>query len=280
MTKYAVTLITPPGYQHWKGFNDVAQTLNCGLRNIGHDSMIRYSPDPNRRNIVLGSNLLKHYPVPLPSDSILYNLEQIENGDPTWINPEFIKFHQTYTTWDFCEYNAKAFDKIGIKVDAVLPMGYVDQATNIPQIEEKDIDAILIAGHSERRDAMMMELHQRGLKVYHVFPLYGKERDKLISRTKVLLNIQTIQPKILEIVRMAHYLANKCAVVSEKGCNFNEYESIYGNAITFTNYGKLADVVVDLCKNDTKRKNLASAGFEIFKAQRIEDHLRKILNEE
>ena len=279
MTKYAVTIITPPGYQHWKGFNDVAENLNNGLKNIGHDSMIRYSPDPNRKNIIFGSNLLKYYPIPIPDNSILYNLEQIENGDKTWVNPEFIKLHQSHTTWDFCEYNAKAFSDIGVKVDAVLPMGYVDQATKIPEIEEKDIDAVLIAGHSERRNAMMMELQRRGLKVFHIFPLYGKERDKVISRTKVLLNIQTIQPKILEIVRMVHYLANKCAVVSEKGCNFNEYQDIYGDAISFADYDKFADVVVDLCENDEKRKKLASAGFEIFRKQRIEDHLIKILKE-
>ena len=148
MSKYAVTLICPPNYIHWQGFLDVAKTLNQGLKNLGYDSMLRYAPDHNRRNIILGSNLLKYYPIPIPDDSILYNLEQVENGDPTWVNKEFIDLHQKYTTWDFCDYNAKAFADIGVKVDAVVPMGYVETATNITH-RDKDIDVLFVGGHSE-----------------------------------------------------------------------------------------------------------------------------------
>ena len=79
--KFAVTVVSPPGYVHCAAFNEIAETIHHGLRSLGHDSVLTTEGAlADRRHIVLGSNLLLHYPLPLARDAILYNLEQVQMG--------------------------------------------------------------------------------------------------------------------------------------------------------------------------------------------------------
>ncbi|MBC8642882.1 hypothetical protein IAG25_39555 [Caballeronia sp. EK] len=106
--KFAVTVVSPPGYVHSAAFHEVAETLHYALLALGHDSvMTREGRLDGRRHIVLGSNLLPHYPLTLAPDAILYNLEQVHAGSP-WITPPFLALLRRHAVWDYDAANARA----------------------------------------------------------------------------------------------------------------------------------------------------------------------------
>src|SRR5262245_25096019 len=98
--KYAVTIVSPPGYVFTTAFREVAETIHYGLLSLGHDSILTSEGMlPGRRHIVLGSNLLPRYPLPIGPDSILYNLEQISPQSP-WLGRKLLEIFQHHTVWD------------------------------------------------------------------------------------------------------------------------------------------------------------------------------------
>ena len=56
-----------------------------------------------------------------------------------------------------------------------------------------------------------------GINVKALFGVYGRERDKLIARSKIVLNMHHYSSQIFEIVRVFYLLTNRKAVVAE--CN-------------------------------------------------------------
>ena len=70
---------------------------------------------------------------------------------------------------------------------------------------------------NSRRQAVLENLRLAGLKVVHLFGVYGEERDAAIANAKVVLNLHYYEDSIHELVRTSYLLANKKAVVSEAG---------------------------------------------------------------
>jgi hypothetical protein len=123
--RYAVTVVSPPGYMPAAAFAEIAQSIHYGLRELGHDSVITTDGQlAGRRHIVLGSNLLPHYALPLARDAILYNLEQVDAAS-NWITPPLLELFQKHTVWDYSAQNAAALSALGVAVARVVPIGYV-----------------------------------------------------------------------------------------------------------------------------------------------------------
>jgi len=241
MTDFAVVIISPPGYRHSATFRDIAENINQGLLNLGHNSVIRHAPTPGRQNIVFGSNLLPTYPIEIEPTSILYNLEHIDK-ETEWVVPKFLERHKQHRTWDFCEWNVKKFANLGVTVRGVLPMAYVEQSTKFKMLDQKDYDVVFVGGMTPRRANTLKFMEMAGLNVKWIWQVYGRERDAHIMRAKLALNVHAVPgDKILEIVRMSHLFANKVPVLSERGTNWNEYESTYGNAACWASYDELVD---------------------------------------
>ena len=78
--KFAVTIVLPPGYVHSAVFYEVAEIIHDGscFSVMTWVLQITQGALSGRQHIVLGSNLLPQYPLPLSHDAILYNLEQVE----------------------------------------------------------------------------------------------------------------------------------------------------------------------------------------------------------
>ena len=201
--KFAVTVVSPPGYVHSAAFNEVAESIHHGLRVLGHDSVLTAEGAlPGRQHIVLGSNLLLQYPLPLASDAILYNLEQVEVGSP-WFHPRLLDLFRRYVLWDYSRHNAAALDELGVRVASVVPIGYVKELTRIRLAAEPDIDVLFFGSMNPRRKEIIDRMNAAGLRVSCVFGAYGQERDALIGRAKLLLNVHFYEAKVLEMVRIS-----------------------------------------------------------------------------
>jgi hypothetical protein len=273
--KFAVTVVSPPGYIQSAAFHEVAETIHYGLRSLGHDSVVTTEGAlPGRRHIVLGCNLLPHYPLPLAPDAILYNLEQVQPlprtsplaAGPGWIGPALLDIFRRRVVWDYNRQNAARLEALGVKVAHVVPIGYVPELTRIQPSPDPDIEILFIGDLNRRRQAIIDQMRAAGLRVEAVSGVYGQERDTLIGRARLLLNVHFYEAKVLEMVRISYLLANGCAVLSERGADREEDDSLAGG-VAFAGYAHLARRASELIGAGDERQRLALRGFEIMSAR-------------
>jgi hypothetical protein len=129
--RYAVLVVQPEGYAHGGAFAEVAETLVHALRGLGQDAVLSHAPEPGRRPIVLGSNLLPAHPLPLPADAVLYNLEQVDPGS-LWLGPELVALFRRHEVWDYSARNAARYPALGLPPPRVVPIGWVPELARIP----------------------------------------------------------------------------------------------------------------------------------------------------
>lgn len=272
--KFAVAVVSPPGYPHSEAFHEVAETLHSGLRSLGHDSILTNRVAvADRRTIVLGSNLLTTRP---PPNTILYNLEQVDEAS-SWITPELLALFQRFTVWDFSLANVARLRAREVRNATYVPIGYVPELTRIVPAALADIDVLFYGSINERRSAILQRLRAAGLRVEVLFGLYGPARDAYVARSKVVLNLHYYEAKIFEIVRVSYLLANRCAVVSERGSDPGEERDFEGG-IAFAAYDELVEQCARLAADDRARRRLGERGFEVFSARNEAEILRRALS--
>lgn len=276
--KFAVTIVSPPGYIHSAAFSEVAETIHYGLLSLGHDSVLTTQGAlPGRLHIVLGSNLLPDYPLPLAHDAILYNLEQV-GTDSIWLHPKLIEIFRRHVLWDYSNANAAALTTLGIRVAHVVPIGYVKELTRIRFAPERDLDILFFGSMNPRRKKIIDRMSAAGLRVHAVFGIYGEARDALIGRAKLLLNMHFYDAKVLEMVRISYLLANRCAVLSEHSSDPLE-DNIFAEGVAFAGYEHLVQRACELIDAPDECERLARRGFEIMSARPAADYLRDALTQ-
>jgi tetratricopeptide (TPR) repeat protein len=280
-TRFAVAIASPPDYQHSECFREVAQTLHYGLSALGHDSVLTDRLDlDDRRTIVLGSNLVATYGMKPPDDAILYNLEQIhyDSDDSVWMTPALLDLFRRHPVWDYSQANIARLADLKVPRLTHVPIGYVPELTRIPTVPE-DIDVLFYGSNrDERRRAVLDGLRARGLCVKELFGIYGAERDAWIARSKIVINIHLsyYKAQVFQIVRVSYLLANRRAVVSERGANSAEGSDLE-SGIAFADYDELIDRCVELCGDENARRELGERGYRAFSARSQAAILRRVL---
>jgi hypothetical protein len=273
--KYAITIVTPEGYPHSLAFHEMAETLHYALLALGHESSITAEGHlPDRQHIVLGANLLTEFPMHLAPDAILYNLEQAEPGP--WFDANLITTFRANRVWDYSDGNTKVLEALGVSVERVLRIGYMPQLTRIERAQEQDIDVLFFGSFNKRRKKVLDGLRDAGLRVVALFGVYGDKRDAFIARAKVVLNVHFYDAKVLEMVRLAYLLSNRCAVLSERSVHEAEDQELCGG-VEFADYQDLVERAVDLVRDAPLRNGIAARGFEIMRAQSEVEILRVAL---
>lgn len=273
--KYAVSIISSPNYQHSEAFREIGETLHYALLEMGYDSILTSQTDiPDHQHIILGSNLLPFYQIKLSPHSILYNLEQIHLASP-WLQPALVDILRQYPVWDYSQSNIELLSQLGITSVQHVPIGYVPQLTRISQTEE-DIDVLFYGSLNERRWHVIQSLQAHGVKTEAVFGVYGNERDQLIARSKMVVNIHFYEAKVFEIVRVSYLLANQRFVVSERGCNPVE-EAAFSEGVVFADYNELVKACLDFLSRSEDRRRIAAAGFKLMSQRSEIDYLKTVI---
>jgi SAM-dependent methyltransferase len=144
-----------------------------------------------------------------------------------------------------------------------VPLGFVPELSRIAPQENEDIDVLFYGVINERRAKILRELQEWGLNVVAVTGKYGAERDALIARAKLVLNVHFYESKILEVSRLSYLLSNRKAVVSEFGAD-TESDIDVSSAVAAVPYEKLVDTCFQLAFDVEARRKLAAKGHEIF----------------
>jgi SAM-dependent methyltransferase len=278
MSKFQISLIRPQGFIHSEAFREVAETLQFGLRSLGHTVQVGDNVvDSAATNILLGAHLLPPVDAGIvPPGSILYNLEQLGGAN---LSPAYYELASRHQVWDYSLRNLEQWRTMkSLRPPIHVPLGYVPELSRIQAAPVQDIDVLFYGSLNQRRTTILKALKDSGVKVHTVFGVYGKERDELIARSKIVLNIHFYDTKVFEIVRLSYLLANSKAVVSECSAE-NELEQNANGAFLAVPYGSLLESCQSLLRNETERRKLETRGLEWFSRQGEPEILSRALNQ-
>ena len=275
MSTFQIVLIRPAAYLHTEAFREIAETLQFGLRSIGHKAEVGENVfDSGATNLILGAHLLSPGQArQVPRGSILYNLEQIGGAQ---LLPAYYELARRHQIWDYDLSNIDKWKATNCSYAPIhVPIGYVPELTRIAR-KSHDIDVLFYGSLNERRNHVLNSLKDRGVKVHNVFGVYGRDRDELIARSKLILNIHFYDAKVFEIVRVSYLLANSKAVVTECGSHNLEDEGLT-NAVLVCPYESLVDGCLALLQHEEERLKLETRGFHWFSQRKESDILSNAL---
>lgn len=274
----SIVNLRKPNCEYAQYVNGITFPLYYALTELGFEAEILTNTlARDSKNIIFGLQDLPDFPIDtIPKNSIIYNLELISE-ESKGMRPHYLEALKKFEVW---EYSARNFEKLqkdwGITNIKYVPLGYMPQMSCVDQDYHKDIDVLFYGYMNERRSNIIKELEKRGLKAVGVEKVFGAERDFLIARSKVVLNIHYYIPGSLETLRLGYLLANKKLIVSE--CNSDtEIHSGYEETCIFCPYKDLVEVTASVCKNENLQKKQAQRGFDIFSANKFTDILRGVL---
>ncbi len=249
MSQFNVCIIKPHNYIHSLAFLELGELITYSLRDLGHTSNLVYNKiEPYQTNIIIGCHLIditqaKH----LPKDTIVVNTEQI-NSSPTIWNNTIIEWVNKFQTWDYSVKNIEAFKLFGIHHVQHLRIGYQKELNRIKPNNSKDIDVLFYGCINERRQRILNNLISAKVRLKSLFGIYGRDRDKWIERSKLIINIHYYESQIFEIIRTFYLFSNSVPVISEVN-KTTSIESIYKPAIKPCEYNYLTSQTIELIQN-------------------------------
>ncbi len=272
--KYSIWIVNswPNMRGHTRCFEEVALALQSAFAQLGHNAPIIHALDElpakdRGRVIVLGAGVLDRHPdLQLPDDMIIYNFEQVHKDARFFLpgNP-YVNYLRKYALWDYSRNNIAELAKLGITNVTMCGVGYMPELTHIRKIEHEDIDVLFIGSLHPRRQKIIDELKQRGLRVEVIQDMYGPPRDAMIARSKIILNLHLQPANVFEVVRVSYMLANRKCVVSEWGDD-KELEGPYQDAVVFRPYEELVSACLEYISDGQKRREQEKAALRIFSA--------------
>jgi hypothetical protein len=275
-------------------YKDVADTLYWGLSSLGHkvtSGINSYIPDHNTVNIFLGSYILAIEGLEaVPRNAILYNFEpmaSIIRRAEGKVNrrialPDRYKYQaENFVIWDYSKRNLPFWDSLCPTNKAkYVPVGYAPILERIGKETVQDIDVLIYGTPTDDRIKVFKQICDIGvnLRVFFAYGVYGQDRDQLIARSKIILNIKFSD--VFEILRVSYLLANRKAVVA----NFDEGEARdiepgLDHAIKLVHTSHMAEACLELLNDEAARRRLETTGYAIFRQRDIRTILQAALSE-
>ncbi|MGE5088347.1 MAG: hypothetical protein ACM3QY_04400 [Candidatus Levyibacteriota bacterium] len=203
-------------------FAEVAELLFHGLRRAG--ASVEWEPRSMRRgalNLVIAAHRMPPALLPqLLAERVIVNLEQVCDPE-AWRRADAATYRallQGSPVIDYSERNRQWLLR-ELQVSAeMLTLGHVPELERIPRAREQDIDVLFYGRITPARAQRLCALQRHRLRVVVLSGApshYGRERDALIARSRVVLNLHARDTHIFEQVRVNYLLINGKAVVSE-----------------------------------------------------------------
>jgi len=265
MARFHIMHCMPDSQQHGlRGYQEVIDTLSWGLQQLGHE--VSHAVNGSVRgatNIIFGAHMITVEGLAkLPDNSIAYSLEQARNLDPRQAPPTVQFFAKRFQVWDYSLANMGFWKGLGTPRVKLVPIGYAPVLSRIPGDVPQDIDVLIYGMSAPNRLLAFNQLSYAGLTVLFVSGLYGKPRDELIARSKLVLNVNMYDAaQIFEVVRVSYLLANRKAVIATRHPETFVEDDIAA-AVRFTTMDRLVDDCRALIANTPARAALEARGFE------------------
>jgi hypothetical protein len=273
-----LVLICPPGYPHVHALNEAVDFFLYSLRALGCEvDRAENELLPAARNLLFCAHLLgANASINLPDGCVVYNTEQVESGS-SFDSAGYHGLLARYPVWDYSTRNIERLaGLLGHGRLYHVPVGYVPELTRIERRDPEDIDVLFYGSLNERRQRVIAGLKAAGARVHCAYGVYGAERDKLIARSRLVLNVHYYPTNIFEMIRVSYLLANRTAVVSERSPE-TEIVPELKDALAFAPYERVVETCMALLRDDARRQALAVSAFERFSRITYRDELARAM---
>jgi len=260
---------------HANAFHEIEAGIYFTLQKLGHEvtnSINQFAEDS--KNIVFGFHncpvdIVKHV---TPKDSIIYNLEQVR-PETNRVCRKLLNFE----VWDYSQKNVDKLKELGVKNIHHVPIGYVPELSYFERGYNRDIDILFYGSVNERRAKIIEKLKEvPNLNFQIVHHVYGEERDNLISRSKLVINLHNHDTEILEMVRVSHLIQNRIPVLCERNAN-TEVPDYVENSVLTSTYDNFVETALNLLKNTSELDASAEKALNNFKNYPMENFVKRVL---
>ncbi len=264
--RVSLVVIEPDGYPHAAALGDLVASFQGAFSELGATAeIVRNKVSEQGINLVFGAHLIGTRAVAesLPPNAVLVNLEQLR-GNKLEAGSIYGDLMGRLAVWDHSPRNMAELRRLtGNPHIHRIGIGFSPAMRSIAAAAEQTTDVLFYGSLNDRRRAILKALQQAGLRVRHLFGVYGAERDRAIAEAKVVLNVHFYEDSIHEIVRTSHLLANGKAVVCE--CNADtEIDDDMRRALVAVPYEGLVAACIGLVKDDARRREVERTGLELF----------------
>jgi hypothetical protein len=211
---------------------DYSVTLNVRSINIEDIKIVNQSED--RKMFIFCIQWLVNKDINLPKNKyIIYQLEQRDQSNDKHINNNFLEklYSNAYHIFDYSKLNL-LFYKNHSNVSYLLPPAsiYKDKLS-------KKYDVLFCGNINQRRNDLLVKIHNMGINLKVVTNVFGENLLKLVSESKILLNIRYSDSKILETCRLHDAIMSKGTyIISEYPDTKYDDINIYEKRIHFTEF--------------------------------------------
>lgn len=238
----------------------IAHTLARGLRRHGWSVEIVVSmPDyfPHDYYIVLCAQMFDHLP---PGEKrIIYQLEQ--SASSRWFSDRYLNdMENSFAVLEYSMQNMAFLEGKGIAFPHVhyLPIG-ASSEYHTNDIQGKDIDILFYGDFkSSPRRQKLLEFARSKYNIRCEDSIFGEDIKRIISRSKLVLNLHYYENAQLEMPRIQECLSLGVPVVSESTRDQGDYEGLEG-AVTFFNAGDPAALLDSIASVQENAANTAAA---------------------
>lgn len=201
-----------------------------------------------------------------PKKYIIFQLEQTnvihKKKKDIWFTEKYINLLKDASyILDYSRDNIKYLNNYyNIPNILYFPLNYSKYLDNVKKINEnkKDIDILFLGTINDRRKYILEKLKKKYIVVIGSNNLWKEERDSIISRSKIIINIQYYENGLLEMVRLSYLLSVGAFIISEKGRELNLADEMK-HFLILDNYNNLEKQVDKYIYNENDRiekKNL------------------------
>lgn len=250
-------------------FIDIAKALKWNLEQQGNTVVISEDLVTNAINtVIFGANesIYNNFSIHIPKEAIIYNFEQLYDGC-RWDNPRYLNILKDREIWDYSVFNINWLQKKGLgKLIKHMKIKYAPtlefKFENFPDFE--DIDILFIGSMNERRQFIFDQLQKVAPHLNIIFRnnVWGIDKNELIARSKIILNIHYYLTGILETPRISQVVANDKFIISELS---NADDQADWPGIVFVPYNELVNTVLHYSQQPNECMNLAKKSYEYFK---------------
>ena len=197
----------------------------------------------------------------LPKYFIAFQSEQV--GSKWFTKSYFNRLSKSLIVWDFSPKNinfirASVHDISAKYIPIRVPMiSFTRQSTC-----NKDIDVLFYGAMHQRRKNIENQLKKAKYNtVFRYYDLFENDRDALIDRSKIVLNLHYWEHSSLETHRIEYLCSRSKCVISERSSDFGLDEE-YKNSVVFCDIESIVKTVGVLLKNEEFRIRMEKSAFD------------------
>ena len=241
-------------------FLDVARYLRYRVRLIEGIRRVHLSRNRLRKdaiNIVLGAHIGFDHENCRRYRCIFVNLEQLGHGGKR-VRPEYLDLLSQSAVIDYDRSNLEHYHRGSRDRVAILSFGYAPylqsgsaaMPSSIP-LRDRPIDLLFYGSMNDARCHILQRLARHGGDVKILNGLFGPERDSVIRKAKLVVNIAYYEKGSFEQVRAFHCLSLGTPMLSVTSDNTGNIPPGFRKAVFFMGADEACDFVANRFKRDS-----------------------------